>query len=106
MNRGELVGRVATRAGCSRAVAREVVDAVLGGVVAGLCAGRRVELRGLGTFRLRRYDARLGRNPREGTRVAIPSRVRVVFRPSAALQRRLRAGPVGGGGGPGREVVP
>jgi len=42
------------------------VDAIVGEIIAALTRGDRVELRGFGTFSVRRRPARIGRNPRTG----------------------------------------
>ena len=41
------------------------------GLTAALLRGDRVELRRLGTFSVRKHDARIGRNPRTGESVAV-----------------------------------
>jgi integration host factor subunit beta len=43
---------------------RAVADVIFGEVAAALARGDRVELRGFGTFSVRRRKARVGRNPR------------------------------------------
>jgi integration host factor subunit beta len=37
-----------------------------------LAEGRRIEMRGFGTFQVVRLEARVGRNPKTGARVDIP----------------------------------
>jgi integration host factor subunit beta len=51
--------------------------------------GREIELRGFGSFRLRRYDAREARNPGTGERVALQERCGVLFRPGREMLARI-----------------
>ena len=54
--------------------ANVIVDTVLGSIVDALRRGETVEVRGFGSFRLRRRLPRKGRNPKTGDRVDVPSR--------------------------------
>ena len=64
-----------------------------------LSQGERIEIRGFGSFTLRRRRARLGRNPRTGERMQLPSTQVVHFksgkelRESINLAGRPKAGP-------------
>ena len=53
-----------------------VVDAVLDLIAAALVAGDRVELRGFGSFMVKERQARAGRNPKTGARVAVSAKGR------------------------------
>ncbi|MBK5941052.1 integration host factor subunit beta [Halochromatium roseum] len=57
-----------------------------------LAAGERIEVRGFGAFDLRRYEPRLGRNPKTGESVTLPARHRVHFKPGKELRERVDAG--------------
>ena len=50
---------------------------------------RRVEIRGLGTFRVKHREARQGRNPRCGENVDIPNRKIPFFKAGRALKVQL-----------------
>ena len=66
-----------------------------------LAAGEEIQLRFLGSFRVREYPASTGRNPRTGKPTHIPARRRVIFRASTvlldALNRRRRRRRLGHG---------
>jgi integration host factor subunit beta len=47
----------------------KIVGALVGEIIAALTRGDRVELRGFGTFSVKRRPARIGRNPRTGVPV-------------------------------------
>jgi integration host factor subunit beta len=96
MIRSELVVRIAEQN--PHLYAKEVeamVDAILDRIAAALADGDRVELRGFGSFEVRRRDARDGRNPRTGEVVAVEARASVHFKPARAMRVRLNLEKVG-----------
>ena len=78
LTRAELADQVAEAADL-------VLETVLGNIVEALRRGEKVELRGFGSFRLRRRDARRGRNPKTGARVDVPPKLVPYFRPGKEL---------------------
>ena len=76
-------------AGLTKKCAEIIVDTVFGNIVAALHQGEKVELRGFGSFRLRRREPRRGRNPRTGDRVDVrPKRV-PYFKPGKELKELI-----------------
>lgn len=59
------------------------------GMVSALRAGDGVELRGFGSFRLRNRKARIGRNPRSGASIKVPSKRVVYFKLGKELRSKL-----------------
>ena len=53
----------------------KIVNIILDTITAGLARGDQVELRGFGMFRVKRRNARTGRNPRDGTQVPVSDTV-------------------------------
>jgi integration host factor subunit beta len=89
MNRSDLVLQVARAAGLTHARSEAVVTAVFERIIETLVKGERVELRGLGTFEVRRRPARVGRNPRTGVWVELPARKVPFFRMGKDLRALL-----------------
>ena len=54
-----------------------------------LATGQRIEIRGFGTFKVRKRKTRMARNPRTGDSVEVPSRSVPVFKPSKHLRARV-----------------
>lgn len=52
---------------------------------------QRIEIRGLGTFKVKERPARQGRNPKSGEGVAIPDRKIPFFKAGRALKLKLNA---------------
>ncbi len=67
----------------------QVVNAILDTISDALAEGRRVELRGFGTFTLKKREARAGRNPRTGEAVSISEKVVPAFRTGKEMRHRL-----------------
>jgi integration host factor subunit beta len=65
--------------------AARIVDVILDSMVRALQSGDRIEIRGFGTFGIRKRGPRAGRNPKTGDPIAVPAK-RVAF---FALSRRL-----------------
>ncbi|MCD6517975.1 MAG: integration host factor subunit beta [Candidatus Aminicenantes bacterium] len=51
--------------------------------------GEEIELRGFGSFRIRKRDSRSGRNPRTGEPVKVPSKKVIYFKPSKILKQSI-----------------
>ena len=66
-----------------------VVNAILDTIADALARGDRVELRGFGTFAVKRRDARAGRNPRTGETVAVGEKSIPVFKTGKDMRKRL-----------------
>ncbi len=72
MIKSELVQRVATQnPHLYQRDVENIVNAILGEIIAALARGDRVELRGFGAFSVKERPARTGRNPRTGAHVAV-----------------------------------
>jgi integration host factor subunit beta len=67
----------------------KIVNAILDTISDALAQGGRVELRGFGTFSVKRRDARAGRNPRTGEAVSISEKVVPVFKTGKEMRHRL-----------------
>ena len=86
LTKAALIEVVAHAADLTRKRAEIIVDTVFGSIVKTLHRGEKVELRGFGSFRLRRREPHRGRNPRTGDRVDVPSRRIAYFTPGKELE--------------------
>lgn len=89
MTKADLVEKVADFAALSKAEAEVVVNTVLDSIVEALQAGDKIELRGFGSFRLRKRRPRQGRNPKTGTKVDVPAKAVPYFKPGKELREML-----------------
>lgn len=67
----------------------KIVNAILDTISDALAQGGRVELRGFGTFSVKKRGARTGRNPRTGRAVSISEKVVPVFKSGKEMRHRL-----------------
>ena len=86
MTKADIIKILAEQVGLTRREAAEVLSVVLDGVVGAIRAGEKVELRGFGSFRTRRRQARAGRNPRTGAQVHVPPKLVPYFKPGKQLR--------------------
>ncbi len=89
MTKADIVRILAEQVGLTRREAAEALAVVLDGVVAAIRSGEKVEVRGFGSFRTRRRQARQGRNPRTGAKVKVSPKVVPYFKPGKQLRESL-----------------
>ncbi len=89
MTKADIVKILADEVGLTRREAADALTVVLDGVVEAIRDGEKVELRGFGSFRTRRRQARQGRNPRTGAEVKVPPKVVPYFKPGKQLRETL-----------------
>ena len=86
MTRSELVNLIVEQ--CPYMENKEVENAInvfFSEIITGLTSGRRVELRGFGSFSIKSRPPRVARNPRTGEKVEIGSRLLPYFKPGKEL---------------------
>ncbi len=92
MTKADLVEEVSRVSELSKKDAELIVETVFRSVIHALHVGDKVELRGFGSFRLRRREPRKGRNPKTGDRVDVPSKQVPYFKPGKELKDLINAG--------------
>lgn len=92
MTKADLVEQVAEAIGpgITKKDCALVVDGFLNAVKQALAQGENIEIRGFGTFKVRRRKTRMARNPRTGESVKVPSRMVPVFKPSKHLRTKVK----------------
>jgi len=86
MTKADLVEEVIRVADLSKKDAETVVNTVFDQIVEALKVDDKIELRGFGSFRVRRRRSRQGRNPKTGDRVDVPSKRIPYFKPGKELR--------------------
>lgn len=89
MTKAELVEEVARSTELTKKHAEIIVNTVFESIVDSLKAGEKIELRGFGSFRIRRRGARIGRNPKTGAKVKVPAKRIPYFKPGKDLREML-----------------
>jgi integration host factor subunit beta len=91
MTKAQLIDEVARVADLSRKHAELIVDIFFQSIVNALERGEKIELRGFGSFRIRKRNARQGRNPKTGDQVSVPAKRIPYFKPGRELKELLNA---------------
>jgi integration host factor subunit beta len=86
MTKAELVEEVSRVSDLTKKHSEVIVDTVFKTIIDALQRGEKIELRGFGSFRLRRREPRKGRNPKTGDKVDVPPKKVPYFKPGKELK--------------------
>ena len=89
MTKSELIDAVARRSKITKSRAEQVVNCIFETMTASLERGEGIEIRGFGSFTVRRYKAYDGRNPRTGEAVDVEEKHVPFFKTGKLLRDRL-----------------
>ncbi len=89
MTKSQLIEAVSDRIDVPRKRAEDVVNAVFDAMKGALVEDERIEVRGFGSFTIREYKAKKGRNPRTGAQVEVDEKKSVHFKPGKELRERV-----------------
>jgi integration host factor subunit beta len=92
MTKSELIEAVAERTKITKSRAELVVNCVFDAMTAALERGEGIEIRGFGSFTVRKYKAYEGRNPRTGETVHVAEKRLPFFKVGKDLRERVNAG--------------
>lgn len=91
MKKSELIEKLAAEKSMSNAVAEAIVQEIFASMTETLIAGGRIEIRGFGSFELRNYAGRIGRNPKTGLEVTVKPKKSPFFKVGKELKERVMA---------------
>ena len=108
MTKAELIEEVSRVVEMTRKDSEVIVEAIFDSIVRSLRSGDKIEIRGFGSFRTRQRQPRVGRNPKTGTRVEVPSKRIPYFKPSKELKDLVNnsSGESASTGAPGSQPAP
>ena len=89
MTKAELVEEVSKVSDLTKKHSEVIVDTVFKSIIDALHRGEKIELRGFGSFRLRRREPRKGRNPKTGDKVDVPPKKVPYFKPGKELKELI-----------------
>ena len=89
MTKAELVDTVSKVSDLTRKHSEVIVEAVFSSIRDALQKGDKIELRGFGSFRVRRRGSRTGRNPKTGAGVVVPAKKVPHFKPGKELRELI-----------------
>ncbi len=86
----EMVVRIASETKIKQIDVKKVLQHSLDYIIKALAAGKKIELRNFGVFKVKSRRSRIGRNPRTGETVSVPPRKVVVFKPGLIMKRDVK----------------
>ena len=89
MNKSELIEELAAKTGYNPKLTDKMVRIFFERIKAALSAGDKVEIRGFGSFTLKKYKGYIGRNPKTGETVEVKPKQLPVFRTGKDLRSRV-----------------
>jgi len=89
MTKKELVNAIAEEAGLSIKDSGKALNAFVSAFGKSMKKGQRIQLPGLGTFKVDKRSARVVRNPRTGAKLNVPAKKVVKFKAAPALNKGL-----------------
>ena len=91
MTKADLIEEVSRAVEMTRKDSELIVDTIFESIVQALRASDKIEIRGFGSFRTRQRQPRVGRNPKTGARVDVPSKKVPYFKPSKEVKDLINA---------------
>ena len=67
----------------------KALNLVFDEIIKALTKGKNVEIRGFGSFKIRKLKSKIGRNPNNGSKVEIPAKQKVHWKMSKELFHKL-----------------
>lgn len=89
MNKSELIERISQRCELGQTQAEEVVNLIMDQMRQALAHGRRIEIRGFGSFVVKSYGSYWGRNPKTGEKTWVKAKRLPHFKVGKELRERL-----------------
>jgi integration host factor subunit beta len=89
MNKSDLIVALGAKKNLTEKQATEIVDLMFEGFTNELKNGGRIEIRGFGSFTVRKYKSYKGRNPRNGEQVDVKPKKAPFFKVGRELKKRV-----------------
>lgn len=86
MNKQDLANHLADKHELTKKLAGEAIDTLFEAIAKTLKRGDKVAIAGVGTFSVRKREARVGRNPATGATIKIKASKNVAFKAAKALR--------------------
>lgn len=91
MLKSDLIEKVAKELNVNHDLAQLTIKAIFDTMAEALSRGEGIEIRGFGSFSIRQYPGREGRNPKTGEKVTVPPRKKPFFKVGKELKNRVNS---------------
>ena len=89
MNKSQLITFLAKKENLTTRSAEDIVNTFFKEIEKSLLNDNRVEIRGLGSFKIKQYDSYDGRNPKTGKKIKVKSKKLPFFKVGKELKERV-----------------
>ena len=89
MTKADIVDRIATGTGLTKVDTEAVVDGFILTVIDAMKEGRNIEIRGFGSFKIKKRKGRVARNPRTGEQVMVEEHWVTLFKVSKEVKQAV-----------------
>jgi integration host factor subunit beta len=89
MNKSQLITVLAKTENLTTRSAEDIVNTFFKEIEKSLLNDNRVEIRGLGSFKIKQYDSYDGRNPKTGKKIKVKSKKLPFFKVGKELKERV-----------------
>ncbi len=89
MNKSELIESLAQEVNLSSRTISSIVGTILDAMTEALVKGENVEIRGFGSFTIRKYDSYMGRNPKTGEKTQVKAKKLPFFKVGKELREAV-----------------
>ncbi len=86
MTKADIVDVIASATGLTKVETEAVVDGFISTVINSLKEGKNIEIRGFGSFKVKKRKGRMARNPRTGEQVRVEDHFVPLFKVSKELK--------------------
>lgn len=97
MTKSDLIAELSVETGLSSSKAVDVVNTVFYGIAKTLASGDRVDIRGFGSFKVKKYKGYKGRNPKTGEAIKVNPKKLPFFKCGKDLKERVNGKKTRGG---------
>ncbi len=91
MNKSELIEKLAIKSNISILQAEEIINLIFRKMRDTLVNDGRIEIRGFGSFVVKKYQSYKGRNPKTGDEIPVPDKRLPAFKVGKELKERVDA---------------
>ena len=89
MNKSDLIEALSKDTGLAKNKAEEAVNIIFDSMKNALAKGDRVEIRGLGSFKIKKYKGYTGHNPKTGETIKVKAKKLPFFKCGKDLKERV-----------------
>ena len=90
MTKDELVAKVSEATGVKKTDLQKALDVIIQTIIETIKTGEKVNITGLGIFKIKDKKARLARNPKTGASVQVPAKRAPKFLPSKNFKEAVK----------------